>query len=56
MKKTYEQWMAEVDREINKRVGLSSHDLSDVCYYDWYENDVTPARAAARAIKNCLEY
>lgn len=52
MKKTFKQWMQEVDEKIGKKAfGLSSADLSDQCYYDWWEDGVSSASAANRALK-----
>ena len=51
-KMTFEQWMQLVDKEINNLTGLSSSDLVDCCYRDWYDDGVNPRAAARRAIKN----
>lgn len=47
---TFAQWMAKVDRAINARVGLSSADLADACYWDSWADGVTPSDAAADAL------
>ena len=44
-------WKKRVDAIIGRKRGLSADDLPDCCYADWYEEDVSPARAAARAIR-----
>jgi hypothetical protein len=46
--KTFESWLAE----INKYLPCSTADLPDCCYYEWYEDGVTPKVAAKRALKN----
>ena len=51
-KKTFEQWLKEVDDAIRAKCGMSYLDLADVPYYDWYEAKVKPATAASGAIKN----
>jgi hypothetical protein len=48
---SYEQWMKQVDREVETRAGLSVHDLADCNFRDWYEDDVPPRTAAVRAIR-----
>ena len=48
----YEQWMRDVDAEVIARTGMSVHDLADVAFRDWYDDGITPAKAAARAIRN----
>lgn len=54
MKMTWEEWMEQVDTEINKIIGLGldHNDLADQPYYDWYEDGVRPKTAAKRAIKD----
>lgn len=51
MKQTFEQWFAKVDMEVKKIASISVNDLPDCPYYDWYENRVSPLRAAKRALK-----
>ena len=51
---TYQGWMAIVDKLIEHATGLSSDDLPDVCYADWFERGVilmtdTEALATIRA-------
>jgi len=55
MKKTFEQWMAEVNQQIENMYGLSSDDLPDCCYRDWYDDGLSTKSAARRAIKNAGE-
>lgn len=50
MKIMFEDWMKQVDREIERIAGMFSGDLSDVCYRDWFDDGVSPARAAKRAL------
>lgn len=52
MKKTFEEWMAQVNREVSNIIGLDADDLADQPYYDWYEDGVRPKTAAKRAIKD----
>jgi len=55
MKKTFQEWMREVDRILIKRTMLSSMDLPDVSYHDWYDSGCTPTQAAGRAIRYAKE-
>lgn len=55
MKKTFEQWMKEVDTNIKKGVGLCHLDLPDCPYADWYSDGVRPTTAAKRAIKRSFD-
>ena len=48
-------WMAKVNALIEARLGMSSSDLPDCCYRDWYDEGVTPKGAASRAIKAAKE-
>ena len=52
---SFEDWMREVERAVQQRVGLSVHDLADVPFMDWYEDGVSPRSAAARAIRSAGE-
>ena len=44
-------WKRQVDVALYKTCGLTSDDLMDVDYYTWFEDGVTPIRAARKAIK-----
>ena len=48
--KTFDEWMRQVDQEIQRTVGVSSLDLTDQPYMDWYMDGVKSGRAAARAL------
>jgi len=52
MKKTWEEWKAQVNREVSNIAGLDADDLADQPYYDWYEDGVRPKTAAKRALKD----
>ena len=47
---TFEQWMAEVNKELRSRCGLSAHDLADFRYYDAYSDECTPAEIAVEVL------
>lgn len=51
-KPTFEQWMAAVNRAVERTAGLSADDLPDCAYRDWYDLGTTPERAARKAIRN----
>lgn len=40
---TFEIWMIKVDAWLVKACGLGSADLVDCCYWDAWNDDVTPA-------------
>jgi antirestriction protein len=48
----FDAWMSKVDAEVKKISGMAVADLDDAPYRDWYEDDLSPSRAARRAIKN----
>lgn len=50
-KLTFGQWMTLVDQIIVSKVGVSSLDLPDCCYRDWYDDGATVKSAASRAIR-----
>jgi hypothetical protein len=49
---TFEQWKKQVDKNISAICGLTSDDLEDCCYMQWYTDGVKPLAAAKRAIKS----
>lgn len=50
-KLTFTQWMAEVDAKLDMLCGMSSADLDDCNYKDWYSEGVSPKQAAGRAFR-----
>jgi hypothetical protein len=51
MARDFDTWLAKVNSAIESRCGLSSDDLSDCCYYDWYADGVSPSDAAQMALE-----
>lgn len=47
---TFDRWMAEVDRILLEKIGLSSKCLCDVYYFSMWENDWQPIEAAQEAL------
>lgn len=47
----FEQWMRVVDALVQKKVGLSAHDLDDQPFRDWYDEGETPLAAAREAVR-----
>jgi hypothetical protein len=50
-KQTFEEWM----KQVNSHLPMSSDDLPDVNYRDWYDDGVSPKSAAARALKYAMD-
>lgn len=48
---TFEQWMKKVNQNISEVVGLSSDDLADQPYMDWFTDGMTPMEAAMEALE-----
>ena len=53
---TYKDWLKKVDAIVQSKLGCSIDDLPDCCTADWYAAKMSPARAAARAIRLAKEY
>ena len=54
--KTFEEWMQSVDNVISDRLmGMTSADLPDICYRDYYDDGMTPRQVAALAIRGAME-
>lgn len=52
---SFEQWMEQVDQYLIDTLGLDSSHLPDRCYYDMYDDGVSPRTAALDAIKGIIE-
>lgn len=50
MPDTYDKWLEAVDQQVISRTGLSVHDLPDMPFREWYNDDVDPADAALEAL------
>ena len=49
---TFPQWMQKVDAEIEKICGLSSMDLADQPFHDWFDDGMDPAEAAELTLED----
>lgn len=54
-KGSFKDWLKKVDRYVERKAGMSLDDLPDVPARDWYDDGVSPQRAAAKAIKMANE-
>lgn len=52
---SFEEWLREVDREVQRRLGLSRLDLPDIDYSGMYSSGLSARSAAIRAIRNAKE-
>lgn len=51
MKKSFEQWLAAVDAILASKLGgMTSEEIPDCPYCQWFEDGMSPKRAAAKAI------
>ena len=48
--KTFQQWMAEVDRHLDNMVGLDSRCLPDMAYRTLWESRFSPKQVAKKAL------
>jgi hypothetical protein len=53
---SYEEWLEQVDQEVQSRVGIDLHSLEDCTLRDWYDDEIAPADAAAMALDNDTLY
>lgn len=50
---TFEEWMSNVDQEISNRCGgLTSRDLPDQTYWDWWDSGEDTLDAAYMALED----
>lgn len=52
---TFQEWLKAVDAVLASRIGMSHDDLPDCCYRDWYDDGISPGRAAGRAMRAAAE-
>lgn len=52
MKPTFKDWMKEVDEWLLAECGLSSSDLADQTWHDWYDSDMSPEEAGQECLEN----
>lgn len=56
MKRPFEEWLRLVDKELIKACTLDRDGLPDCEYALWYEQGLSPARAAKRALREARTY
>jgi hypothetical protein len=54
MKKSFDDWMKDVDRYVGYLLGLSYLDLPDAPFRDWYDDGLAPLGAAKKLKKAAL--
>lgn len=52
----FDEWMKQVDSEIEKHFGLSSADITDWDYLSAWEDNYSPQDAAQEAIDAAMEF
>lgn len=50
-RKSFDEWMRDVDAAVARKCGMSHHDLPDCPYRDWYDDGVSAKSAAAKAVR-----
>ena len=48
---TFNDWMQQVDNEVEAEAGCSVHDLPDCAFYDMFADEITPQEAATEALR-----
>ena len=46
----YGQWIDAVNDYLCDKVGVTTDDLPDCCYADWYDDGMSPRQAAREAL------
>jgi hypothetical protein len=52
---SFEQWMQRLDRVVYRACGMTSSDLPDACFHDWYTDGITPAQGARLLIEAAFQ-
>jgi len=53
---SYEEWLEQVDQEVENRIGIGVHHLEDCTLRNWYDDEIQPAEAATMALDNDTLY
>ena len=56
MRRTFEEWIKEVEKEVETKHLLSIGDLPDFDFRLAYENNKTPKATASAVIRNAKSY
>ena len=48
----FDSWMRDVDACISAYCGLTSSDLADQAYRDWYDSGMDPEEAARQTLED----
>jgi hypothetical protein len=51
---SFDAFMAAVDEVLVRKCGVSSADLPDCCYRDWFDGGMTAGEAADNAIEESM--
>ncbi len=49
---TFEEWMKKIDKAMVNYAGITSSDIADSNYRDWYDAKMEPVEAAQQALLN----
>lgn len=49
---TFDEFMADVDRELGRICGLGHRDLADFAYYDAYDDECDPKEVALSVLQD----
>jgi len=52
---TFEQWKQRIDNLLAHVYGITSDDLPDCTWRDWYDDGLRPIYAANRALKRAVD-
>ena len=52
----FQAWMARVDAVLQRHAGLTSGDLADQTWRDWFDDGIKPGTAAAMAVRSELAF
>ncbi len=50
--RTLKEFMAEIDKIIGSRFGISVHDLADANFWDMWDDEMSPSEAADETLAN----
>ena len=54
-KRLFDEWMKEVNCHISAKLGIDAGDLPDLCFMDFFEDEMTPKEGAEYSLETWAE-
>ena len=51
----FKEWMRALNRHVSAKLGIDAGDLPDLCFRDFFEDEMTPKEGAEHALETWAE-